>query len=300
MHSLPSSPETLTLHLAILICEVLPPVVSCLRGPFDQIFQNFFDRGAKRLSNGNNNDYNDEQQWPGLRKQIKVKTTPYNATAFQLPDAEALEGLDALVVTGSSAGAYEDIEWVKHLQRFLQDTYQHHPKVKIFGTCFGHQIINQSLFAHTGGLHVMKNPRGWELGVYEITINPKFASCFPRQLKSAAAARAASSSERIQLQLSHQDTVVVTQSAQLPPECVEVGFTDLCGMQGMYVPGRVLTLQAHPEFDREVNGACIREIVGAGWPIEETREYLRLTDKDDDAALMEEVVMEFLLQGSKA
>ncbi|KIX97716.1 uncharacterized protein Z520_06494 [Fonsecaea multimorphosa CBS 102226] len=291
MGSLPPSTETLTLHLAILICEVLPPPVSRLRGPFDQIFQTFFDRGAKRLSEG----YSDEQ-WPGAEKQIKVRTTPYNATAGQLPDTEALEGLDALVVTGSSAGAYEDIEWVKNLGRFLQDTYKQHPKVKIFGTCFGHQIINQSLFSHTGGLHVMKNPRGWELGVYEITLNPKFASCFPRQLKSPARA----SPSRIQLQLSHQDTVVVTQSAQLPPECVEVGSTALCGMQGMYVPSRVLTLQAHPEFDREVNGACIREIVGADWPVEETREYLRMTDKDDDAALIEEVVMEFLLQGSKS
>ncbi|KIW94680.1 uncharacterized protein Z519_04657 [Cladophialophora bantiana CBS 173.52] len=179
----------------------------------------------------------------------------------------------------------------------LVDTYHQHPKVKIFGTCFGHQIINQSLFAHTGGLYVTKNPRGWELGVHEITINPKFASCFPRQLKSSAAAAArASSSPRIQLQLSHQDTVIVTQSTQLPSECVEVGSSALCGMQGMYVPNRVLTLQAHPEFDRAVNGACISEIVGTSWPLEETREYLRMADRDDDAALMEEVVMEFLLQ----
>ncbi|OAG45396.1 hypothetical protein AYO21_00030 [Fonsecaea monophora] len=291
MHSLPTSTETLTLHLAILICEVLPPPVSRLRGPFDQIFQNFFDRGAKRLLERAR--HGDEVS-PALEGQIKVRTTPYNATAGQLPDAEALEGLDALVVTGSSAGAYEDIEWVKKLGGFLQHTYQHHPKVKIFGTCFGHQIINQSLFAHTGGLHVIKNPRGWELGVYEIAINPDFASCFPRQLKSLSR-----SSGAIQLQLSHQDTVVVTQPGRLPAECVEVGATALCGMQGMYVPNRVLTLQAHPEFDREVNGACIREIVGSDWPVEETREYLRLTDKDDDAALMEEVVMEFLLQGSK-
>jgi GMP synthase-like glutamine amidotransferase len=177
------------------------------------------------------------------------------------------------------------------------DTYHDQPKVKIFGSCFGHQIINQSLFSHTGGLHVMPNPQGWELGVQEIAITPKFAACFPQQFQPSLTISA--SPTRIQLQLSHQDAVIVTQKTQLPPECIEMGSSALCSMQGMYVPDRVLTFQAHPEFDRAVNGACINWIGESTWPAEVTREYLRMADQDDDAGLIGEVVMEFLLRGSK-
>jgi hypothetical protein len=105
--------KPLTLHFAILICEVLPPPIAALRGPFDQIFQTFFDRGAKRFWE------NHAEQYPGQEK-IQVKTTPYNVTEGQLPDARDLEGIDAVVVTGSTAGAYEDIKWVKKLGAFLQ------------------------------------------------------------------------------------------------------------------------------------------------------------------------------------
>lgn len=176
----------------------------------------------------------------------------------------------------------------------VPDTYSHHPQVKIFGTCFGHQIINQSLFAPTGGLNVKKNPKGWELGVHEITITPKFAACFPRQFKS----RSNTSPLSIQLQLSHQDAVFVTEKRKLPSECVEVGSSGLCGMQGMYVPNRVLTFQAHPEFDRAVNGAAIKWIGETSWSAETTKEYLRMADKDDDSEMMGEIVMEFLLHAS--
>lgn len=111
MHVRPLSSETI--HIAILICEVLPPPIAALRGPFDQIFQTFFDRGLKRFLESQKEKYSGP-------KEIRVKTTPYNATTSQLPDAKDLESIDALVITGSTAGAYEDIEWVKNLGAFLQ------------------------------------------------------------------------------------------------------------------------------------------------------------------------------------
>lgn len=111
MHVRPSSSETI--HVAILICEVLPPQIAALRGPFDQIFQAFFDRGVKRFVESQ------KEKYSGLNE-VRVRTTPYNATISHLPDGKDLESIDALVITGSSAGAYEDIEWVKNLGAFLQ------------------------------------------------------------------------------------------------------------------------------------------------------------------------------------
>ncbi|KIX07539.1 uncharacterized protein Z518_02192 [Rhinocladiella mackenziei CBS 650.93] len=269
-----------TINIAVLICENLVDDISDIRGPFDKIFQDFFERGAQSIRR--------HPEYAASRG-IVIRTTPYDCTVGEFP--ARLDEVDALVVTGSTAGAYEDIPWVKKLSKNLQDAFQNHPSVKIFGTCFGHQIINQSLF-FTHGIRVEKNPTGWELGVQQIDISPKFAACFPRQFTSPT------NSPKMDLQLSHQDHVVVVSKSELPRECVEVGTSILCKTQGMYWPGRVLTYQGHPEFDRFINGACIKWIGATEWSKEVTEGYLKLANKDDDSNLAAEIVIEFFLQNS--
>ena len=38
--------------------------------------------------------------------------------------------------------------------------------IYVLGVCFGHQIISSAL-----GGKVIKNPKGWELGSYKLTLN---------------------------------------------------------------------------------------------------------------------------------
>ncbi len=45
----------------------------------------------------------------------------------------------------------------------------------------------------------------------------------------------------------HKDLIT-----QYPPHITELGSSGLCKVQGMYVPGRVLTVQGHPEFTEEI------------------------------------------------
>lgn len=37
-----------------------------------------------------------------------------------------------------------------------------------------------------------------------------------------------------------------------PPGVEELGWSDKCKVQGMYVPQKVITLQGHPEFTEEI------------------------------------------------
>jgi len=74
------------------------------------------------------------------------------------------------------------------------------------------------------------------------------------------------------------------------------GESNLCSNQGIYEPGRVLTYQSHPEFDRFVNGECIKSVVGTEWTQEEIMRTLEQVDEDDDSGLFGELVVEFLLQ----
>lgn len=43
----------------------------------------------------------------------------------------------------------------------------------------------------------------------------------------------------------HRDVVL-----SLPQGCQNIGHSSLCETQGLYQPGRVFSVQAHPEFDK--------------------------------------------------
>lgn len=78
-----------------------------------------------------------------------------DALASYLPDAEEfdypkgervdLTDADAVVLTGSTAGAYERGErpWITELERLVRDVIVE--SIPTLGVCFGHQLVNQSL-----------------------------------------------------------------------------------------------------------------------------------------------------------
>ena len=55
----------------------------------------------------------------------------------------------------------------------------------------------------------------------------------------------------------HLVTLPISPFASLPDATLEIiGETDTCAVQGLYTPGKVLTVQGHPEF----NGTIIRAL----------------------------------------
>lgn len=51
--------------------------------------------------------------------------------------------VDALVLAGSSAGAYEEYDWLPLEARLVHDAVENH--VPTLAVCFGHQLVNQAL-----------------------------------------------------------------------------------------------------------------------------------------------------------
>jgi GMP synthase-like glutamine amidotransferase len=144
-----------------------------------------------------------------------------------LPDAE---GLEAILITGSAAGVYDDLEWIVPLEEFVRTAHKN--KVPMVGVCFGHQLIAQAL----GGT-VRKSEKGWGLG---------------RHVYDVAPGNALIEGKRIAIACSHQDQVIT------PPDgartILSSDFTPYAGL--LYAGGRTLSVQPHPEFSVGFALAC--------------------------------------------
>ncbi|MGN6684835.1 MAG: type 1 glutamine amidotransferase [Devosia sp.] len=144
------------------------------------------------------------------------------SAGMPLPDPASL---DAVLITGSSAGVYDNhLSWMEPLRQFIRGAYAN--RTPMLGICFGHQIIADAL-----GGDVRKSEKGWGLGrhVYEVKSRP---------------AHIGGNLPEFAIACSHQDQVIAP-----PPEAetfLASEFTPNAGL--VYRNGRTMSLQPHPEF----------------------------------------------------
>lgn len=147
-----------------------------------------------------------------------------------LPDPS---GLEAIAITGSPAGVYDDLPWIEPLRDFIRAAYE--AGTPMVGICFGHQIMADAL-----GGDVRKSEKGWGLGrhSYSVAQRPGFMADAPGTLAVAC---------------SHQDQVITA------PESAEVilstPFTPNAGLY--YRSGKALSFQPHPEFPEDYARALL-------------------------------------------
>jgi GMP synthase-like glutamine amidotransferase len=146
--------------------------------------------------------------------------------------------LEAILITGSSAGVYDALDWIAPLEAFVRRA--HDRKVPMVGVCFGHQLIAQAL----GGT-VRKSEKGWGLG---------------RHVYDVAPGNGLVEGARIAIACSHQDQVIT------PPvrarTILSSDFTPHAGL--LYAGGTTLSVQAHPEFSLGFALACCEMVRSKG------------------------------------
>lgn len=176
----------------------------------------------------------------------------------KFPSQKELDSYDGFVITGSSANAHDNNEWIQKLCDVINYLYDRHKKV--LGICFGHQVLSRALGGKTGKASV-----GWELGLKDIHLNNDLLSRFygmelPPVLKAIK---------------SHQDQV-----SCVPPNGIVLGCSAKTDIEIFAVGNTVLGIQCHPEFSEDVLLDILKFRLARGIISEEVANEVILSFKD--------------------
>ncbi len=264
-------------HIAILDCERNVPAVQPKYGEFfSGIFTSVFEQAASRL-----------------QLATPIKYSGWDVVNGQLPDPATV---DAIIVSGSMAGAYDTYPWIAPLAALIETIYTQYPHVRIAGVCFGHQIVCQTLLGKHG-VYVEPHPGGFEFGLQTVTVNPRLEQYWPGLKDYVSLAEGPSSPPKLRLQLGHGDHVVLPPDRKLPGTWMDIGSSAHCSVQGLFEPGRVLTMQPHFECDDFIMGESFRHLFTAdkGFSKAQMDRAIADTQGPHDSLKTTEWVLQFLL-----
>lgn len=170
--------------------------------------------------------------WPDYPGMFEALLAPHTGEmAFQtiaLSDGEALPdpaSLDAILVTGSAAGVYEDHPWMDPLMDFIR--WAGAARVPQIGICFGHQAVAQAL----GGM-VRQSEKGWGIGRHEYALHQR-----PNWMNGYVGGTFA-------LGVSHKDQVETC-----PPGAEIIASSPFTPHAALAYPAaNAISFQGHPEF----------------------------------------------------
>ncbi|KAM5346434.1 hypothetical protein ACJ41O_009439 [Fusarium nematophilum] len=201
---------TRTFRIAVLECDTPFPSVNAARGSYGEIFRELLTKGLKHEALGSKGS------------DVSIELSKWDVVSAQ--EYPNVEDVDGILLSGSKHTAFADDPWIVKLVDFVSKVYTT-TETPIVGICFGHQIIARALGAKVG-----VSPGGWEVCVDRINLNET-----GQKLLGV---------ESLGLHQMHRDAVL-----EVPQGLVSLGSSPRCEVQGMYQPGRIISFQAHPEFD---------------------------------------------------
>ncbi|XP_065679091.1 uncharacterized protein LOC136093772 [Hydra vulgaris] len=149
---------------------------------------------------------------------------------------ERLWDYKGFIISGSHYSVNENFEWIQKLERFVIElvTLDSSIRPKLYGICFGHQLIAKSL----GGK--VEYAKKYIIGANKISVEPEL------QKKSYFKEVFNENCTILSIFQSHREEVVV-----LPPDAVVVASSDTCQYEMLMYGEHILSSQGHPELSTE-------------------------------------------------
>lgn len=274
------------LRLAILEADVPLPGVDARYKGYHGVFKDLFSRAAApealdRIATLSRHDVVNDYE-----------------TAYP-----PLDDVDGILITGSKHSAFEDDPWIVALVDYVRAALAHPRGVRVVGVCFGHQIVSRAM-----GVPVCRSAAGWEVSVIETRLTDAGRRVFGVQGRDALVCfvdspllpglqkafikigKQADRDGNQKIQQMHRD-----QAIGLPEGAMLLASTDICPNQGFLVPGRVITVQGHPEFTAEIMEEILeaRQAIGL-FPEGVYESGMARRGDDHDGVLMARVFLKFL------
>lgn len=235
-------------RVTIIETGLVPPKARELHGSFPQMFQRMIGAADSTI---------------GFDVVSNIAGEP-------LPAPETLQ---AILITGSAAGVYDELDWIAPLEEFVRAAYAR--QIPMVGVCFGHQLMAQAL----GGT-VRKSDKGWGIGRHTYALAP---------------GNGVLGGEHIALACSHQDQVI-----EPPRDARTFMFSDFTPHAGLlYGNGAALSVQPHPEFSVEFAHVCCQLRQGKA-PDDVVATAKASLQQPLENARLGEAITRFLAKGSAA
>ncbi|KAF2103206.1 class I glutamine amidotransferase-like protein [Rhizodiscina lignyota] len=213
------------LRIAMLECDTPLLKTRGKYGGYGGVFKALFEAGADALN------------MPDVISSKKgMEITTWDVVNSEL--YPKLENVDVVLLTGSKSNAFDNDPWILKLVDFVKDVLAQ-DRIRIIGVCFGHQILGRAM-----GVKVDRGS-GWEISVCEINLSAKGKELFKK--------------DKLNLYQMHRDIVY-----GCPSDVEELGWSPTCSNQGMYVKGKVMTVQGHPEFTNPIETEIMEARHGQG------------------------------------
>ncbi|KAI4745570.1 class I glutamine amidotransferase-like protein [Aureobasidium sp. EXF-12298] len=203
-----------TFHVAILECDTPLDKVLNKYGSYGDIFTALLKQASEEVSSE-------------AGEKVQVECTNYDVVTKQ-EYPEDLDKVDAILMTGSKHNSFDNDPWILKLVEFTKKILDTQSRIRVLGICFGHQIVGRAL-----GAKVARGTQGWEVSVTPLELTSVGQEIF--------------GVETLSIHQMHQDMVYT-----YPTDVLPLAHTTRCENQGMYVKGRLITVQGHPEFNGEM------------------------------------------------
>lgn len=138
------------------------------------------------------------------------------------------------ITTGSQFSVYENEPWILAVIDFVRDLDRQ--KKKLIGICFGHQLIGMACHGK-----VENSAKGWGIGVAENRVVSA-----PDWMKEGRG--------KLNILVSHQDQLIA-----LPEGALVIAESDFCPYFVIQWSDHFLSIQGHPEWNKDYSKALMHE-----------------------------------------